>query len=130
MPNDISLSAVAAVGTGTTEAKTATGGAATTPEVAVVTPPITNPTLRLDAALGLVVIEFRDNSGAITTSIPSQRQLEAYQRWETTKFGPAPEGRAQVKIAVKTATAAPVAAPAHAPPPQRVAEPVKASGKG
>jgi hypothetical protein len=38
-----------------------------------------NPTLRLDSALGLVVIEFVSKSGAITSSIPSQRQLTAYQ---------------------------------------------------
>jgi hypothetical protein len=38
-----------------------------------------NPTLRLDPALGLVVIEFVSKSGAITSSIPSQRQLTAYQ---------------------------------------------------
>lgn len=44
-------------------------------------PPIINPTLRFDAALGLVVIEFRDESGHITTSIPSQRQMEAYRMW-------------------------------------------------
>ena len=42
--------------------------------------PIPNPTLRLDPALGLVVIEFRDESGNVATSIPSQRQLEAYRR--------------------------------------------------
>lgn len=38
-----------------------------------------NPTLRLDPALGLVVIEFVSKSGAVTSSIPSQRQLAAYQ---------------------------------------------------
>ena len=51
-----------------------------------------NPTLRLDPALGLVVIEFHNSDGTVTTSIPTQRQLEAYQRWETTRFGPAPAG--------------------------------------
>ena len=44
------------------------------------------------ARLGLVVIEFRNDSGTVTTSIPSERQLEAYQRWETTQLGPAPAG--------------------------------------
>jgi hypothetical protein len=43
------------------------------------TPGTPNPTLRLDAALGLVVIEFLSKSGAITTSIPTQRELTAYQ---------------------------------------------------
>ena len=41
--------------------------------------PYTNPSLHLDASLGLVVIEFRDEAGAITSSIPSQRQIEAYR---------------------------------------------------
>lgn len=52
--------------------------------------PIINPTLRLNAALGLVVIEFRNDAGVITTSIPSQRQMEAYQRWAQTRTGPKP----------------------------------------
>jgi hypothetical protein len=51
-----------------------------------------NPSLQLDPALGLVVIEFRNNTGTVTDSIPSERQLEAYQRWATTHFGPAPSG--------------------------------------
>jgi hypothetical protein len=40
---------------------------------------IPNPTLRLDAALGIVVIEFRTASGQISGSIPTERQLEAYR---------------------------------------------------
>ena len=55
-------------------------------------PLITNPTLRLDAALGLVVVEYRDDRGTITTSIPSQRALAAYRRWDATRTGPAPRG--------------------------------------
>jgi hypothetical protein len=35
--------------------------------------------LRLDAALGLEVVEFRDASGALLSSIPDQRQLAAYR---------------------------------------------------
>lgn len=37
-----------------------------------------NPTLRLDASLGLVVLELRDAGGAART-IPSERELEAYR---------------------------------------------------
>jgi hypothetical protein len=44
-------------------------------------PPIFNPTLHFDAALGLVVIEFRDASGQVTTTIPTQRQMDAYRMW-------------------------------------------------
>jgi hypothetical protein len=42
---------------------------------------VTNPTLRFDAASGLVVIEFRNETGSVTTSIPTLRQLEAYRQW-------------------------------------------------
>src|SRR4029078_1993284 len=60
-------------------------------------PPILNATLRLDAVLGLVVFEFRNQSGAVTTSIPGQRQLQGYQRWEATRFGPAPYRQANAR---------------------------------
>ncbi|HVC61420.1 MAG TPA: hypothetical protein VND19_13795 [Acetobacteraceae bacterium] len=42
---------------------------------------VANPTLRFDVASGLVVIEFHDQAGAITTSVPTLRQLEAYRVW-------------------------------------------------
>lgn len=38
-----------------------------------------NPGFRFDPAAGLVVIEFLDNAGKVTDSIPSQRQLDAYR---------------------------------------------------
>jgi hypothetical protein len=94
MPNDISVQAVAVARTGSDNAadpKMAAASALPPQAEPVPAPsPIVNPTLRLDAALGLVVIEFRNDSGAITTSIPSERQIEAYQRWEATQFGPTP----------------------------------------
>lgn len=40
--------------------------------------PLPNPSLRLDAGLGMVVLEFRDDAGAVTDTIPSQRILQAY----------------------------------------------------
>lgn len=44
-------------------------------------PPIyANPSLRLDASLGLVVIEFRDSGGSVADTIPTQRQLRAYKQ--------------------------------------------------
>jgi len=39
---------------------------------------IPNPKLRMDAASGIVVIEFRDFGGKVENSIPSQQQLDAY----------------------------------------------------
>jgi hypothetical protein len=41
--------------------------------------PSPSPALRVDAALNLVVIEFRDRDGAILHSIPSPQQLDAYR---------------------------------------------------
>jgi hypothetical protein len=52
--------------------------------------PTPNPTLELDAALGLVVIQFHNDSGAVTSSIPSQQQIDAYRLWQETRIGPAP----------------------------------------
>ena len=43
-------------------------------------PPFPNPSLRIDGALGLVVLEFHDSSGRVASSIPSARQLDAYRR--------------------------------------------------
>ena len=42
----------------------------------------TNPSLRLDPGLGLVVIEFRNDAGAVTRSIPNQQQIDAYRLHE------------------------------------------------
>jgi hypothetical protein len=94
MLNSVSLQAVALARTGSDSAvdlKIATASESS-PQAEPVQAAslITNPTLRLDAALGLVVIEFRNRTGAITTSIPSQRQIEAYQRWAQTHSGEAP----------------------------------------
>lgn len=85
MPNDLRIKAVAAA-TGASENPAEPAPAAIIPPAhgppAPAALPIPNPQLRLDAALGLVVIEFRDENGAVTTSIPSRRQLEAYRMWE------------------------------------------------
>ena len=63
------------------------GGGATPEPPAKPAQTYTNPGLRLDPALGLVVIEFHDASGKLTSSIPSQRQIDAYRMHETTPPG-------------------------------------------
>lgn len=40
---------------------------------------VPNPTLRLDHALSVVVIEFRDWAGQVSWTIPSERELAAYR---------------------------------------------------
>jgi len=49
-----------------------------------------NPTLELNAALGIVVIEFRSSTGAVVSTIPTQQQLEAYQHWQQSGVGQPP----------------------------------------
>lgn len=62
------------------------GPAAPTPPAAAAAhappplPPIgPNPRLRLDPALGIVVMEFLDSAGKVARSAPSQAQLDAYR---------------------------------------------------
>jgi hypothetical protein len=84
MPTDLSVQAVGPV-LGSSEnpaqpkPETFTPPAQAPPQPAPVV--IANPTLRFDVASGLVVIEYRDPSGDVTTSIPTLRQLEAYRQW-------------------------------------------------
>ncbi|MGC1407327.1 MAG: hypothetical protein WA864_00115 [Acetobacteraceae bacterium] len=95
MPNDLTIPAVAANAFGNNTAvktKAVAVEPTTVADPAPATPLTVNPVIRLDQSLGLVVIEFRNASGAITTSIPSQQQLEAYQRWDDTRLGPMPPG--------------------------------------
>jgi hypothetical protein len=53
---------------------------APTPTVpdALTSPAHTSPSLELDAAIGIVVIQYRNLAGQIELSIPNQQQLEAY----------------------------------------------------
>ena len=67
--------------TGRAESKPVTLAPEARPEHAPAQPFI-NPDLRLDPALGLVVIEFHDQAGKLTSSIPSQRQMDAYRMHE------------------------------------------------
>jgi hypothetical protein len=38
-----------------------------------------NPRLRIDRDLGIVVIEFRDSTGKISNTLPTERELRAYR---------------------------------------------------
>jgi hypothetical protein len=96
MSNDFTVSAVTAIPSrnSTPVKPTAAAVEPTTLADPAPTPPLTvNPVLRLDEGLGLVVIEFHDDRGVITNSIPSQQQLEAYRRWDRSRFGPTPPDR-------------------------------------
>lgn len=54
-------------------------GAVSDRPVAAVAPATPNPRLRLDAPLGMVVIEFRDAGGDVANTIPTPRQIAAYR---------------------------------------------------
>ncbi len=41
--------------------------------------PLVNPGLHLDVALNIAVLQFVDSNGDVTETIPSQKQLKAYQ---------------------------------------------------
>jgi hypothetical protein len=92
-----------------------------------------NPNLRLDPPLGIVVIEFRnDTSGVITTSIPSERQLAEYQRWDVTHFGPTPPVAHSAATTDEAAPAAPLppASPKAADVKQPTAAPIPSGTPG
>ncbi|MDR3539191.1 MAG: hypothetical protein P4L71_22070 [Acetobacteraceae bacterium] len=117
MPNELSIQGVSPLNT-TGDTTTEPKGEAFAPPAAatpVSSPLYVNPSLRLDPTLGLVVIEFRDPSGSVTSSIPSQRQLQAYrlhqQPMPNAEGGqaavPAPGGGTPAPDAAKAAPAQP-----------------------
>jgi len=61
------------------QAATVVADRAPAPVAAVAAPPAPNPRLRLDPALGMVVLEFRSGPGVPARSIPSTRELAAYR---------------------------------------------------
>ena len=112
MPSDLTVSRVtapAAAGGDTRPAPPPPRGVAAAPPGTA----MPNPSLRLDPALSMVVIEFRDDSGAVRSSIPSQQQLDAYRAWERSNTGPPPRG-AEAEV-----PPAPSTTPASAAPPAK-----------
>jgi hypothetical protein len=53
-------------------------------------PPIVNPSVRFDLKLGIVVVEFFNDSGEVANSAPSPRQLKAYESGMNMRSGPMP----------------------------------------
>ena len=111
MSNDISIQSIVPVRPAsetTGEANTAMVQPSPQPQAVASPVPLRNPTVRFDSTLGLVVIEFRNDAGAVTTSVPSQHQLDAYQRWDMARLGPPPPG---TSVPATPAPVAPVAKP-------------------
>lgn len=84
MPHELTIPAVQPAAATNTRAHTPAPADAPAPPMRT----FANPSLRLDAGLGLVVIEFRNDAGAVTRSIPSQQQIDAYRTHEQTPPGP------------------------------------------
>lgn len=83
MPSDLSVSAVTIVSPSRVpEESLAAAGSRlqASPRLAPV-PQIDhpNPTFSIAPSLGIVVIQFRNQGGEVSLSIPSQRQLDAYE---------------------------------------------------
>lgn len=51
-------------------------------------PILSNPAMRLDSKLNMVVIEFYDADGDVRAKIPSERELRAYQQGNEPAAGP------------------------------------------
>ncbi|WP_291295123.1 hypothetical protein [Elioraea sp.] len=60
------------------------------PARAAAAAPLVNPSLRFDQKLGIVVVEFFNDSGELANSAPSPRQLRAYEAGMNIRSGPMP----------------------------------------
>jgi hypothetical protein len=83
------------------------GDAATVEPAAAQALPRANPVFHIDDALGLLVIEFRDGTGKVTSTIPTSQQLDAYRRSSGQATGiPSPPATATGSATVTTGTIA------------------------
>jgi hypothetical protein len=92
MHNDISIQGVSPLGASGDLPSEHRASSAIAPALADGAPMHPNPSQRLDPALGLVVIEFRDASGNVTDSIPTERQLQAYRLHQNASDAAMPPG--------------------------------------
>ncbi|HET6236271.1 MAG TPA: hypothetical protein VFE41_15130 [Acetobacteraceae bacterium] len=92
MSNDLSIQGAASVSTGNVAVAQVRPTATAAPPGQTMPTPTSSPipTLVLNAALGLVVIEFRNAAGAVISSIPSQQQLAADRLWQDSGIGGPP----------------------------------------
>lgn len=71
--------ALSALSRSTTTAQDSRAGVMQPGTATEAAPPVANPRLRLDPALGMVVMEFRSGPGVPARSIPSAQELAAYR---------------------------------------------------
>jgi hypothetical protein len=92
VPSIQTSSSVVGVGSVTppTHGNTTANTASTSSSTAKPVPLFVNPSYRFDPSVGIEVIEFHDNTGAVASSIPTQRQLAAYRSHQATPPGEQP----------------------------------------
>ena len=88
MPSDLTISAIGTPAAIPARAPSYQPSPLPSVDPKVPGPPPPSPTLRFDAAAGILVIEFHNDAGEITNSIPTSRQLQAYR--SQSEFGPSP----------------------------------------
>jgi len=79
MPNDLTISGAATSVAPPDRIRSNQPGPAASFEPKTPGPPPPSPTLRFDASLGILVIEFHNDAGQVANTIPTQRQLDAYR---------------------------------------------------
>jgi hypothetical protein len=90
MPTDLTISSAGTPVATPDRIRSLQPAPATTFEPKASGPPPPSPTLRYDASLGILVIEFHNDAGQVSNSIPTQRQLDAYRARADSGPQPAP----------------------------------------
>jgi hypothetical protein len=90
-PVGIAPAAIDRAGSGSAAAPQPLASSAT-PASAVASAPVSNPMLRVDPTLNLVVMEFYNTAGSMVQSIPSQQQLATYHALNATSATPPAAG--------------------------------------
>jgi hypothetical protein len=104
MSNTLSIqTSLPILGPGDSTAPARSTAPASVQEPAKAVPLFVNPSFQFDGPVGLVVIEFHDETGKVTSSIPNQRQLNAYRTHQETPPGETPAAASR-EIDGKTST--------------------------
>ena len=77
----VALPSTRSVATGDLAHAASPGAAPAEPAAAVATSkrPLLNPSVHVDLALNIAILQFVDDKGNVTVSIPSEKQLKAYR---------------------------------------------------
>jgi hypothetical protein len=79
MPNDLRITAITPAKPAPMDSHPAPQQEAA-PSTATAAPSYPNPSMHIDPALNIVVIEFRNTAGTVTDTTPTEQQLDAYRQ--------------------------------------------------